>query len=258
MPTALVTGATAGIGAAFAVHLATQGYDLVLVARGTDRLQERRATLLTLGAPTVELITADLTHAADREEVAERLARPGAPVDLLVNNAGIGLGKEFLESTPDDLQRQIDLNVTAVVRLTHAVLPGMVQRGHGGVINVASIAGLVAGRGTTYAGSKAFVVSLSEGLSMSLRGTGVRVQALCPGFVRTEFHDRAGIDMTKTPDALYVDIDLVVRTSLDDLRHDRPLSIPGPLYKVIATLSRLAPRGLVRSVAAKVNNKGRT
>jgi uncharacterized protein len=137
-------------------------------------------------------------------------------------------------------------------------LPGMKARRHGGIINVASTAGLVPGRGSTYGASKAFVISLSEGLAMSLRGTGVRVQALCPGFVRTEFHDRAKIDMSSTPRWAYVDIDLVVTSSLADLRANRPLSIPGALYKAIYLAVRLTPRPLVRRVGSRVKSKGRT
>ena len=142
--------------------------------------------------------------------------------------------------------------------LTHAALPGMLARGHGGVINVASTAGLVPGRGSTYGASKAFVVSLSEGLAMSLRGTGVRVQALCPGFVRTEFHQRANIDMSSTPGWAYVDADQLVARSMADLRANRPLSIPGTLYKAIYVAGKLAPRRLVRQVGSRVKANGRT
>lgn len=252
----MVTGGTAGIGAAFARHLAADGYRLVLVARDSERLSRSRAALLGFGAPAVETIAADLTVPEQRQTVMTRLA--GEPVDLLINNAGIGLGKDFLEVSEAELLTQIQVNVTAVVMLTHAALPGMVARGFGGVINVASIAGLISGRGTTYAGSKAFVISFSEGLAMSLAGTGVRVQALCPGFVRTEFHQRASIDMSRTPAALYVDIDEVVVTSLRDLRSNKIVSIPGRLYSTIAVLARLSPRGLVRVAAARVNNKART
>jgi len=256
MPTAMVTGATAGIGAAFTRHLAAAGYRLVLVARDSGRLSECGAELLSFGAPAVETIAADLTVADQRQTVLRRLA--GDPIDLLINNAGIGLGKDFLDVTEAELRTQIEINVTAVVMLTHAALPGMVARSFGGVINVASIAGLISGRGTTYAGSKAFVISFSEGLAMSLAGTGVRVQALCPGFVRTEFHQRASIDMSRTPAGLYVDIDELVVTSLRDLRSNKIVSVPGRLYSTIAVLARLFPRGLVRGAAARVNNKGRT
>lgn len=250
MPTALITGATAGIGAAFSRHLAAAGYGLVLVARDAERLNQSRATLLSFGAPTVETIVADLTVADQRAEVADRLnGQSGESVDLLINNAGIGLGKEFPEATDSEILGQLEINVTAPVLLAHAVLPGMLERGHGAIINVASIAGLVPGRGTTYAGSKAFVVSFSEGLAMSLRGTGVRVQALCPGFVRTEFHERAAIDMSGMPAALYVDIDVLVETSMRDLRRNKILSVPGRLYSSLAVAVRLLPRGLVGSCA---------
>lgn len=259
MPTALITGATAGIGAAFSRHLAAAGYGLVLVARDAERLNQSRATLLSFGAPTVETIVADLTVADQRAEVADRLnGQSGESVDLLINNAGIGLGKEFPEATDSEILGQLEINVTAPVLLAHAVLPGMLERGHGAIINVASIAGLVPGRGTTYAGSKAFVVSFSEGLAMSLRGTGVRVQALCPGFVRTEFHERAAIDMSGMPAALYVDIDVLVETSMRDLRRNKILSVPGQLYSSLAVAVRLLPRGLVRNAAARVNNGKRT
>jgi uncharacterized protein len=258
MPTALVTGATSGIGDAFARHLAAAGHRLVIVARDEERLAERRETLLSLGAPDVEMITADLTDAGLRDVVADRLRDPGRPIDLLVNNAGSTLGTEFLQADEADLVRQVNLNAISVMVLTHAALPAMVGRGHGGIINVASTAGLVPGRGSTYGAAKSFVVSLSEGLSMSLRGTGVRVQALCPGFVRTEFHQRAKIDMSRTPGWAYVDVDYLVKTSLADLRANRPLSIPGALYKAIYLISRSAPRPLVRRVASKVNTKGRT
>ncbi|MET3804598.1 short-subunit dehydrogenase [Nakamurella sp. UYEF19] len=256
MPTALVTGATAGIGAAFTRHLAASGHRLILVARDEQRLRECRATLLSFGSPDVEFLVADLTVPSQRAQVSERLAR--GDVDLLINNAGFDVGKDFLEATEADLLAQLELNVTAVVTLTRAALPSMVARGHGGVINVASTAGLIPGRGTTYAGSKAYVISLSEGLAMSLAGTGVRVQALCPGFVRTEFHQRAGINMSAVPSSAYVDIDELVVTSLRDLRRNKILSVPGRLYSSMAVAVRLLPRGLVRRYTARVNNSGRT
>lgn len=258
MPTALITGATAGIGAEFGAQLASFHYRLVLVARDEQRLAQRRVELLASGAPDVQVLSADLSTPAGRAAVAARLSATQEPVDLLVNNAGFGLGKDFLDCSPQELQEQIDVNVSAVVALARAVLPGMVDRGHGAVINVASIAGLIPGRGTTYAGSKAFVISFSEGLGISLRGTGVRVQALCPGFVRTEFHQRAGIDMASMPSRAYVDPARLVRDSLADLRANRLLSIPSALYKTIAVGARLLPRGLVRSAAARINNSGRT
>lgn len=258
MPTALVTGATSGIGDAFARRLAADHRELVIIARDTARLHERRAVLLSLGAPQVEVLTADLSGAEGRATVTARLTDDARPIDLLVNNAGFALGSGFAEASLPELQDQLAVNVTAVLELTHAVVPGMRARGHGGIVNVGSVAGLIPGRGSTYSASKAWVISFSEGLSVSLKGTGVRVQALCPGFVRTEFHRRAGIPMESKPDWMYVDVDAVVAASLDDLRHDRPLSIPGRLYSALTTVARLAPRGLVRALADRVDSKPRT
>lgn len=258
MPRALVTGATSGIGHAFARHLAAGGYSLVLVARDAERLAERRTALLDLGAPSVQTIVADLTDPGQRDRVTERLADSIDPVDLLINNAGGTLGVEFLQAEPVDLRRQVELNAVAVMLLMRAALPGMIARGHGGIINVASTAGLVPGRGSTYGATKAFVISLSEAMSMAVAGTGVRIQALCPGFVRTEFHDRARIDMSTTPAWAYVDIDLLVRESLADLRRNRVLSIPGPLYKAVYLATRIVPRSLLRRAASRIKSKGRT
>lgn len=258
MPTALITGASSGIGFGFAAHLARLRHDLVLVARDEARLAARRTELLAAGAPTVEVLAADLATADGVATVSHRLGDLTRPVELLVNNAGFALGRDFLDCTVAEFHDQLQVNVSAVTDLCHAALPGMLGRHHGGIINVASVAGLTPGRGTTYAASKAYVIALSEGLSTSLTGTGVRVQALCPGLVRTEFHQRAGIDMAKTPGLLYVGMDTLVRTSLADLRRNRPLSIPGPVYKVVTTVTRHLPRGLVRRMASKVNNKGRT
>lgn len=255
MPTALVTGATSGIGHAFARRLARDGYRLVIVARHEARLAQRRTSLLSSGSPQVEVIAADLSDASQRVRVLDRLRSGNDPIDLLVNNAGGTLSMDFLAAGDTDLARQVELNAVSVMMLTHAALPGMLARGHGGVINVASTAGLVPGRGSTYGASKAFVVSLSEGLSTSLRGTGVRVQALCPGFVRTEFHVRAGIDMSRTPGWAYIDEDRLVTSSLAALRTNRPLCIPGALYKTIYLVTKLAPRSLVRRGAATMQLK---
>lgn len=258
MSTALVTGATSGIGDAFARRLASDHRDLVIVARDTARLHARRAVLLSLGAPEVEVLTADLSGAEGRAAVAARLADDARPVDLLVNNAGFAVGSGFSAASLSELQDQLAVNVTAVLELTHAAVPGMTARGHGGIVNVGSVAGLIPGRGATYSASKAWVISFSEGLSVALMGTGVRVQALCPGFVRTEFHQRAGIPMESKPDWMYVEIDALVTASLDDLRHNRPVSIPGRFYSVLTTAARLAPRGLVRVLANRVDSKPRT
>ncbi len=258
-PTALITGATAGIGAAFARRLAHDGYRLVIVARDKARLEGLAEELRSAAGGTVEVLAADLSDPTSRQSVVERLQRPEAPVDLLVNNAGIATTGEFWASSYEVLHGQLELNVTAVLALSHAVLPGMVQRGSGGVINVASVAGMLPGRGSTYSASKAWVISLSEGLSAGLAGTGVRVLALCPGYVRTEFHQRAGIDMKSAPSWVWLSADDVVADAIRALNKDAGVSTPSLRYKVVVIGAKLIPRRLTRRLASRVGGgRGRS
>ncbi|ART72640.1 short-chain dehydrogenase [Mycobacterium dioxanotrophicus] len=252
-PVALITGPTSGLGAGFARRYARDGYDLVLVARDTARLEQLAAELHDEAGVGVEVLPADLAVAADRAKVAERL-RSG--VQVLVNNAAFGTSGEFWTAEFARLQAQLDVNVTAVMELTHAALPTMVEAGRGTVINVASVAGLIPGRGSTYSASKAWVVSFSEGLANGLAGTGVGVHALCPGFVRTEFHARAGIDMADTPSYMWLKVDDVVRECLAEVAKGRVVIVPGLQYKVLTTGSRLVPRDFVRAMT-RVVGKGR-
>lgn len=252
-PVALITGPTSGLGEGFARRYAVDGYDLLLVARDVERLERLAAELRDEAGAQVEVIAADLAVAADRARVAERLQ---AGVRVLVNNAGFGTAGEFWTTPFEQLQGQLDVNVTAVMQLTHAALPPMLAAGAGTVLNVASVAGLLPGRGSTYSASKAWVVSFSEGLANGLGGTGVGVHALCPGFVHTEFHARAGIDMAGTASFLWLEVDDVIRETMASVAKGKVVIIPGLQYKALTTGGRMVPRNMVRALT-RVVGKGR-
>lgn len=255
-PVALITGPTSGLGEGYARRFARDGHDLVLVARDVARLEALAADLIAAHGIDVEVLPADLSLAADRDRVSARLK---VGVRVLVNNAGFGTSGEFWEAEPVVLHRQLDVNVTAVMDLTRAALPPMLAAGRGTVINIASVAGLLPGRGSTYAASKAWVVFFSEGLANGLAGTGVGVHAVCPGFVRTEFHQRAEIDMTSLPGPLWLNVDDVVDESLADVAKGKVVSIPGLQYKALTTAGRIIPRGLVRAFTKTMGRgRGRT
>lgn len=253
MTTALITGSTAGIGAAFARRLAADGHNLVLVARDTKRLREQATELHDRHGIEAEVLTADLAEDAGIESVAARLGDRRNPVDLLVNNAGFGNKGRYLDVSMADELRMLKVHCEAVLRLTSAAAEAMRERGRGGVVNVASVAAFVP-RGT-YGASKAWVVQFTQGAARDLAGTGVRLMALAPGFVRTEFHERAGMGTDNIPGWMWLDADKLVAAALADLARGRTLSIPDPRYKVLTGLAKIAPRGLVGGISSKTGRK---
>lgn len=253
MSTALITGATSGIGAAFTRRLAAARYDLVLVARDTARLDQMAAAVRDGFGVRAEVIPADLTVPAQRLAVEDRLAATDRPVDVLVNNAGYALNAPFAETSADDQDRLLDVLVRSVMRLTSTAVPGMIDRGRGAVINVSSVAAFIPHG--TYSAAKAWVTVFSESLAAELAGTGVRVLALCPGYVHTEFHARAGIDMTGVPEWMWLEADETVEAALRDLRRGTVVSVPSPQYKALAAMARYAPRGLVARVSRQFSRR---
>jgi len=249
MPYALVTGPTAGIGAAFARLLAREGYDLVLVARDEARLAAMATELQTSVRAEVETLAADLSTADGIHRTEARLRDETRPIEVLVNNAGFSLRAAFLSSGIDDEQRLLDVLVTAPMRFTHAVLPSMVARGRGYVINVGSTAAFIPAN--SYSAAKSYLTVFSESLSEQLRGTGVKVTVVAPGYTHTEFHERAGMDMAAVPELFWLDPADVALQAWVDVRRGRPLSVPSWQYRTLAFLARYGPRPVVRRVATR-------
>lgn len=243
MPTALITGATAGIGHAFARRYAADRHDLVLVARDGERLKAVADELAAKHGITAEVLVADLTVPEQLQQVADRLAETDRPVDVLVNNAGFGTRQRLLGGDLAVELRTLDLMVKAVLVLSHAALPGMAARGRGLLVTVSSVAGFFPAG--TYSAAKAWATTFTRGLNAQVAGTGVRAVALCPGFVRTEFHARADIRAEKIPKPLWLDADDVVDACLADAARGRALSVPSWKYKAIVTGFRLLPFTLV-------------
>jgi short-subunit dehydrogenase len=249
---ALVTGASSGIGEAYARRLAGRGTALVLVARRGDRLE---ALAGELGVP-VEVVAADLADGEQIGLVEKRVAATADPVDLLVNNAGFGTTGDFATLDVDREEEEIRLNVTAVVRLTRAALPGMLERRAGGIVNVSSLAAFQPDPGNaTYGATKAFVLSFTEAIAEEVRGSGVRLQALCPGFTRTGFQTTAEYETSRVPKAAWHEPEQVVDASLAALDRGKVLCVPGPLNKVAAVGSGFLPRVVRRRLAGTLGRR---
>ena len=252
MATALVTGATSGIGAAFARALADRGWDLVLVARDDARLASEAERHRALGR-RVEVLRADLSDRADVTRVAERLEDEARPIDLLVNNAGFSVGASLLSTDQEAHDRAFEVMVRAVQVLSGAAGRAMSKRGRGRIVNVGSTAGRITMG--AYSAIKAWVTVYTEGLSNELRGTGVTAMALEPGWVRTEFHERAGISGSSMPSALWLDADDLVAAALRDLSRGRVVSTPSARYKALMFLARHGPRSGVRWVSKALSGR---
>ena len=247
---ALITGATAGIGNAYARELARRGHDLVLVARDTKRLETVAAGLREKYRVEVDDVTADLTTDDGLQATVNAVTDTARPVDLLVNNAGSSIAGWFGSTDIADEDHQLDLMVRAPMHLMDAAIKAMTGRGHGEIINVASVAAFTP-RGT-YSAHKAWIVQLSRWAHIQYADAGVTVMALCPGFVRTEFHQRMGIDPNQTvPRWMWLKADKVVKASLKDLDKRKAISIPSVRYKVLATLSQYLPKPLVARMAKR-------
>jgi uncharacterized protein len=248
--TALVTGASAGIGRAFTLALAARGYDVVMVARDRARLAELAETLDATHRVHGQALAADLLTDDGLRVVEARLRDASDPIDLLVNNAGMGTFGDFATSDIDAEDREIRLNVLALVRLTRAALESMVPRGTGAVLNVSSLAAYQpAPSSATYAATKAFVNSFSHSLHEECRGRGVHLMTVCPGYTHTEFHERAGLGPTRLPDFMWQSADDVVAAALRDLDRRRVVSIPGVLSKALGAASSVTPTFVTRRVA---------
>lgn len=252
-PLALITGASSGIGATFARQLAARGYDLVLVARRRDRLEETARGIETSHSVRCEILPADLTRDAELKTVEERIA--AAPnLELLVNNAGFGVTGLFFAVPLEGQDQMHRLQVIAPMRLMHAALTGMVARGRGSIINVASVSGFGQNPGSvSYSATKTWMNSFTEGIYMELKSAGspVRVQALCPGYTLTEFHDTMHWDRKQIPDWMWMPADEVVETSLQALDRDQLFVIPGWRYRLLVFIVGALPRGLFQRLAIK-------
>jgi short-subunit dehydrogenase len=250
---ALVTGATVGIGESFTRLLASKGYNVVLVARDESRLHERATGLREKYGVQTFVLPADLSTDAGCASVEDYIKT--YEIEVLINNAGFGLNKAFSASELAAEQQMFDVLVRTPMRLMHTVIPGMKQRNSGTIINVSSVASFIAGG--TYSASKSYLTVLSESLNTELAGSGVKVSALCPGFTRTEFHQRGRMKMKGLPAFMWLNADKLVEQSWKDAQANKPVSIPGWQYKLLVAIISIAPRKFVRQIGMNVRKKQR-
>jgi short-subunit dehydrogenase len=255
--TALITGASSGLGAEFAHQLAVQGYRLILTARREHRLAELAGVIQTKYGTDVELLPADLSTTDGIEKVVLKITSLPS-LDLLINNAGFGTTGRFSTVDPEKHETMVQVHVTAAVLLTRAALPGMISHKNGAIINVSSMAGIIPIRSVLYGTTKAFLISFSEALEDDLRSTGVHVQALCAGFTLTEFHETpeyTNFSHTSIPKFLWLTSEYVVRESLRSLHSHKVICIPGNIYRLAGALSRNSiTAGLITSVTRLILN----
>jgi short-subunit dehydrogenase len=248
---ALVTGATAGIGESFTRMLASKGFNIALVARDEARLHQRAAALREKYGVQTFVLPADLATDQGCKSVEEYLNE--FEIEVLINNAGFGINKAFTASALDAEQDLLDVLVRTPMRLMHVVLPQMKARNSGTIINVSSIAGFIAGG--TYSASKSYLTVLSESLHTELRGTNVKINALCPGFTRTEFHERGRMKMKGLPDFMWLNSDQLVARSWSDTQGGKAVSIPGWQYKLLVGFISILPRRIVRSIGMNLRKR---
>lgn len=253
--TALVTGASAGIGKAFAQQLAERGYDLVLTARRRERLDELGRELSARHGVRAEVVSADLAQKEAPQAIFDELERRGIAVDALVNNAGYGIPRPFAKTTWQEQADFLQVLVTSVAHLTHMFLPGMLAREHGHIINIASLAGLIYGApgNTLYGAAKSFVIKFTESLSLELDKSGVHATAVCPGFTFSEFHDVNGTRqrVKNLPGAMWMDADTVARQGIEAALHGRVVYVNGGVNKLIAQAMRHLPAPLARGLVQR-------
>jgi len=250
---ALVTGATSGIGESFTRLLAENNYNIVLVARDIPRMQERALGLQKKFNVQTHIIQADLSTDAGCAVVEQYIANN--QVDVLINNAGFGLNKAFTMSDIDAEQQMFDVLVRTPMRLMHVALPLMKQRNKGVIINVSSVAGFIAGG--TYSAAKSYLTVLSESLHTELAGTNIKISALCPGFTRTEFHQRGRMSMKGLPSFMWLDSDKLVAKAWSDALKGEAVSIPGWQYQLLVFVIHSLPRSIIRKVGMNLRAKQR-